>query len=87
MTLEEAKARLDGAIRTTLTDHAAHDAEVIWRREGIRVADGYYSQSDGRLTSVVVKGNSINDWDTNFTGKDAWELRRYGIQGEVFVND
>ncbi len=77
MTFEEAKALLSLCERNELRDHAFGDAEVYWDQGDKNIAEGYFGRE---IEEVRVAG-------TNFTGKEARELRRVGKTGKIERND
>ena len=82
MTLDEAKALLNGLSREELQDYAFGDAEVYWIDvEGIEMATGYFGASE----DSVGGGEGIEAWE--FKGADARTLRSCGKRGRVERND
>jgi hypothetical protein len=70
MKVEEAAALLNACTRIELRDHAFGDTEVVWRKDGVDIAAGYFS---GVSSDVTFYGK-----DGDFTGPNARELRKCG---------
>ena len=90
MTLEEAKAFLNGLVRSELRDHAFGDREITWcDSAGKERADGY-SGSTGTFVSIYSEkedehGDPLEIGD--FEGRDALQLLKCGSEGLVERND
>lgn len=78
MTFEEAKAMLNACTRHELRDHAFGDCEYSWTNAaGEDVASGYIGSA----------GSEVGIGDTCFVDREADELSKCGILGEVERND
>lgn len=85
MEFEEAKEILNGCVRSELRDHAFGDTEVTWMKDGLVLADGYFSGTT-QTVSVIDWGNTEKSTHS-FTGDEARELRECGTEGEIDRND
>lgn len=83
MTLDEAKALLEGTLRHTLIDKAFSDAEVLWEGpDGEIVAEGYYSAHRPENDSIW-----FGTGEVGFSGAEARGLRYLGRTGKTERND
>jgi hypothetical protein len=77
MDFETAKTFLNNSVRSELRDHAFGDVEMFWSRGKEEVGTGYFG---GGTSEVYVQG-------TTFTGQEAHDLRKCGVEGEIHRND
>lgn len=77
MNFETAKTLLSECDRHELRDHAFGDVEVMWMKDGQKVAEGYFSHT---RADVVINGVS-------FEGADAIDLSKCGTIGNIERND
>lgn len=84
MTFEEAKKLLNRCRKSELRDHAFGDAEVGFYLDERHVAEGYY----GKDSSIsILSEDQSGVTDTEFTGKEADELRNCGSSEKISRND
>lgn len=77
MTLDEAKALLATCERDELRDHAFGDMEIVWTRDGVSIASGYFGHD---AAGVSFDGVAFED-------DDARALRHLGRLAGVHRND
>jgi hypothetical protein len=88
MDISEAKEKLNACERAELRDHAFGDTEVFWYKDGVLVANGYFS---GTTADVWIESNHTlgdpNRVSITFHGAESHELRKCGTEGPVSRND
>lgn len=77
MEIDEMKELLNGCTRSENRDHAFGDAEVYWTKNGVEIAEGYFS---GSVQEVSIGHIPVR-------GTTASELRYCGIEGHIERND